>query len=183
MSNPRNVHRPTCPAPHRTAESSGYGDTRGESRAHPGGETWRMVMCRCLRDRYREGFREASREGYLPWGSVQGGTPPTAAPIGGHSAAWRDEMPYDSLGLRPPLSSAATLTAAGVMAVPSSAVAADEVYGCNSPAKKPGLSRKNTLGRLSDGVECGGPRQRYCSRGSTRPFGGEERERRISKAS
>lgn len=178
----RHVHPVGHPAPHPHPTGGRDGDREArELRAHHDGKNaWPITIRECLEDR--------SGERSLPWGSsTVRGTPP--APTGGGSrcATWRDEIPYDSLGLRPPLPSAAVLAGIGKTGVPPSAVVADGVRGCSPPARKTGLSRRST-GRAPDGVECWGPRQGHCSRGargSSRPFDGEETARRgaIVKAS
>ena len=172
---PRRFHPPGHAAPHPTTEPGEPGGDRGPARAFRAvpdekNVTWPIMIRECLED------RSAERSPPWGWSSAVTGTHP--GPTGGHSATWRDGIPYDSLGLRPPLSPPALLAGAGVTAVPSPyfAVDAHGVRGCNPPATRTGLPRRSTR-HESEGVACWGPRQGKCSRaagGSPRLFNGKE---------
>lgn len=182
---PRRLHPPGH-APHPTAGPGEPGRDRciaREFRPHPdeNNVTWPIMIRECLEDR--------SGERSMPWegSSAVRGTPP--GPTAGHCATWREGIPHDSLGLRPPLSPPALFAGAGTTAVPSSYFADDAhgVCGCSLPATRTGLSRRDTR-RTSEGDECWGPRQGSYSRaagGSPRLFNGKEtvREDALAKTS
>lgn len=163
----RRLHPSGRSAPHPTAGHGEPGRYRDSAREFRARSDWRD--CR----------EDQSGERSLPWGgsSTVRGTPP--GPItGGHCAAWREGIPYDSLGLRPPLSPAALLAGAGVTAVPSPYFAADAdgVRGCSPPATRTGLSQRSP-GRALEGVEVWARRQGQCSHaagGSPRLWNGKE---------
>lgn len=159
---PRRFHPSSRSAPHPTAEHGEpgrYRDSAREFRARLDGKNaaWPIAMHECLEDR--------SGERSLPWegSSTVRGTPPGPT-TGGHCAAWREGIPYELLGLRPPLSPAALLAGAGVTAVPSPYFSADAdgVRGCSPPTTRTGLSRRSA-GRALEGVEAWAPRQGHCS--------------------